>query len=132
MSRENVEVVRAVFDALASGDTEGAAKHVHPQARVHPGIAPVEQGRDNIHGRQGVKQFFDSLLVWKSRRVEFKEVIDARDRLVIVESWHFRGSEDIDLDFDVVDVYRFRGGLIFEVDGYVDREEALEAVGLQE
>ena len=130
MLREKVQVVQAVYDALASGDVEAAVKDVHPDVRVRPAIPSVEQGAE-IHGRHSLKQFFETLLVWRSRTVEFKEVLEAGDRVVIVEAWHFRGSQDIDLDFEVTDVYTLRDGVIVGVDGFVDRDHALQAAGLR-
>ncbi len=125
-----VEVVRAGYDALAAGDVDAAVQYVDRDVRVRPAIPPVEQGPE-IHGRAGVKQFFETLLVWRSRRVEFKEVFEAVDRVVIVEAWHFRGSQDIDLDFEITEVYTVRDGLIVRVDGFEDTEEALAAAGMR-
>ncbi len=43
-----------------------------------------------------------------------------------------RGRDGLEFDFQVIDVYTFRDGLIGRVDGYLKKAEALEARRLSE
>ena len=46
--------------------------------------------------------------------------------------WRVRGRDALQLDFELIDVYTFRDGLIVRIVGFRDRAEALDAVGLSE
>jgi ketosteroid isomerase-like protein len=129
MSRE-IDTLRAMYDAFGRGDFDEAAQYIHPEAELRPALEPLEQG-GLILGRDGIKEFLESLGLWESRRVEFEEVIEAGGRVLVVERWHVTAREDMKLDFELIDVYQFQGGLIFRVNGFRDRDEALTFVGVK-
>jgi ketosteroid isomerase-like protein len=84
-------------------------------------------------GRQGVRQFFETISEGFQVTVELGEMIEAPgDRVLAVERWNNRGRQGIELGFEVIDVYAFRDGLIVRVDGYRDKAQAFEAAGLRE
>jgi hypothetical protein len=51
-------------------------------------------------------------------------------RVLVVEHWHARGRDGIEFDFELIDVYSFRDGLVVRIDGYRDRSEARAGAGL--
>ena len=63
MSQENVEVVRALFEAVNRRDYASAVEYVHPEAEIYPGIAgldPAGPGSGSrLCGRDEVRQFFE-------------------------------------------------------------------------
>jgi ketosteroid isomerase-like protein len=64
-------------------------------------------------------------------RCRREEMIEAPgERVVVVESWHARGRDGIEFDFELTDVYTFRDGLVVRIEGFGEREDALEAAGL--
>ena len=130
MSREN-DILRAIFEAFRRGDFDEMVRYLHPDVELRPAIQPLEH-IGVLRGHVETKEFFESLGVWESRRVELEEVIEVGDRLFSVERWHFVGRDGITLDFRIVDVYTFEEGRIVRVDGFRDRGEALEAVGLSD
>jgi ketosteroid isomerase-like protein len=138
MSRDNVEVVRRVYDAFNRGDFASAAGHLHPDGEIYPGVVGLDPpgggSATRLHGRVELRRFFEDLgATWESVSVTLGEVIEAPDgRVLAVESWLIRGRDGIEVDTRIIDVYAFRDGLITRVDGYLDRREALEAVGLSE
>ena len=65
--------------------------------------------------------------------VDAEEVLDAGDdRLVRVERWRSHGRQGIETEEELTHIYTFRDGLIVRIDGFRDRNEALEAAGLRE
>ena len=128
MSRENMEVVRSMYDAFSRGDFEAAGAHIHPDAELRPALEPLEYPAV-IRGRPAITEFLQSLGLWDSRKVEFEEIIEMDQRLLAVERWRVSGRHRIELDFRIVDVYTFRDGLIVRADGFRDKAEAFAAAG---
>jgi ketosteroid isomerase-like protein len=83
-----------MYDAYSAGDFEATIRDVHPDARAYPAIEPLEQG-GLLEGRTAIRQFFESLRVWASRRVDFEEVIEVGDRVLLVERWVVQGRDGI-------------------------------------
>jgi ketosteroid isomerase-like protein len=138
MSRENVEVIRLVYEAFNRRDFAGAAQYLHPEGEVYPGVVGLDppgggSGR-RLRGREQLRRFFQDLGdIWEAVTVEFEEIVEAPDgRVLAVEHWRTRGRDGIEVDTRIIDVYAVRDGFIVRVDGFLDKAEAFEAVGLAE
>jgi ketosteroid isomerase-like protein len=134
MSRENVETLRAAYDAWNRGDLEAVLERLDPDLEweenpdVYPGLDPIYRGHDGFLKRQ--RDAFD---VWEWFRVEGQEFIDAREHVVVF--LHLRGKgrhSGIEVEMRIYDVFRFRDGKVAQHRLYGTRAEALEAVGLSE
>ena len=136
MSRENVEVVRRVLDALERRDFETVATYAHPEIEIYPALEGADTDPSQIpyRGRGGMKAFLEEIYEpWLEIAVEVEEVIAApNDRVLTVERWRTRGRDGIAIDTKLIDVYSFREGLVVRIDGFRDSAEAFEAVGLRE
>jgi ketosteroid isomerase-like protein len=138
MSQENVKIVRSLYEAFNQHDYATAAEYLHPEAEVYPGVVgldPAGPGSSTrLSGREEVQQFFEDLgATFERLTVEFEEMIEATGgRVLAVERWRVRGRDSIEVVTTIIDVYAVRDGLIVRVDGFLDRSEALEAVGLSE
>ena len=136
MSQENVEVVRRLHDAFRRRDFETAVGYCHPEVEIYPALETADTDPSDIpvRGRDGMKAFFETIYEpWQEMTVELQEVRDdPDDRVLAVERWHTRGRDEIAIDTMLIDVYSFRDGLVVRVDGFRDKAEALEAVGLRE
>jgi hypothetical protein len=65
--------------------------------------------------------------------VEITGLLEAADdRILAGERWSWVGREGIAAELEVTEIYAFRDGLIVSVEGYLDRNEALQAAGLSE
>jgi ketosteroid isomerase-like protein len=53
MSDENVEKLRAVYDAFNRGDFDGVLQYLDPDVELHPGVI-VPDSREQYRGRQGL------------------------------------------------------------------------------
>jgi ketosteroid isomerase-like protein len=132
MSQENVEILRRLHEALNRGDLDNAVQYLHPEVELRPGIVAPDQS-SLYRGRDGVQQFFETVYeAFEEQRTDIGEIIEVGDRVLAVEDWRVRGRDGIELQFEVIDLYTFRDGLIVRADGFVDRSEALEAAGLRE
>ena len=127
-----MEIVRRLHEALNRGDLDDAVQYMHPEVELRPGIVAPDQ-RSLYRGRDGVKRFFETIYdAFEEVRAEIEETIDAGEQVFAVERWRVRGRDGIELDFEVIDVYTFRDGLMVRAEGFLDRAEALEAAGLSE
>ena len=134
MSRENVELVRAAWDAWAKGDLDAVFATYHPEIEwdtTHFQDWP-ETGVYRRH--DGVRRFFeDWLATWDSYEVRLEEAIEVGER-VLTLYWQ-RGvgrGGGVPMEFRGAQVIAFRDGKIAVIDNYSDPSQALAAVGLSE
>jgi ketosteroid isomerase-like protein len=86
------------------------------------------------HGHRGVAEFFRTWLgTWDDYRIDLEETHDAPDGRVVAffrEQATGRGSR-VPVEMRPGAVIEVRGGKIVRYHGFVDRDEALRAAGLQ-
>jgi ketosteroid isomerase-like protein len=131
MSREDVDALRATFDAVADGDTMAVLRMMAPEVRVHP--RPEEPGvLDVYEGWQGA---MDYVANWFGQWEEYEAVparyIDAGDAVLIV--FHERGRmerDSVQVEQDFSHSFRLVDGRIVEWRMYDTHAQALEALGL--
>jgi ketosteroid isomerase-like protein len=134
MSQENVELVRAVWDAWERGDMEAIFEFYDPaivwdQTHYQAGdLAAVYRGHD------GVRQFFrDWLSPFESYYAHAEEFIDAGDNVVVRLRQGGRGKQsgaEVEMP-PYWQVYRIRDSRAMRIEVYGNQAEALEAVGLR-
>ena len=132
MSRENVEIVRAMWAAYASGDFQASLgayteDTVWDDTRYRPDGA-VHLGRDAL-----VEVVRTWRAAWEDYEVEAEEVLDAGDdRVAVVLRERGRGKGGgVEITNRWGQVTTVRGGKIAHTMVYRAPEEALEAVGLE-
>lgn len=133
MSRENVEVVRRIYeeglygrdptrllDEFATSDIE----YVNPPEAVEPGVR---------RGRAEVEQAIRAHDAFDSYRYELHELFDAGDSVVAALSFHARtrGSANEVLQREA-HTWSFREGKIVRIEWGRDLVVALEAAGLRD
>jgi len=134
MSQENVEIVKAAYEAFANGGldrwVEEFAEDV--EYRAVEG-APDDVGP--IRGRESLRAYCQDWIdmcdvFW----FEAGEVIDAGgDTVVAVERYGGRAKlSGVETDQTEWEVFTIRGGKIARCREYGTRDEALEAAGLSE
>jgi ketosteroid isomerase-like protein len=128
----NVDVVRAAFEAIGRDDIEACVEVVDPEVEFLPLGAALVDGRA-YHGHEGVREWDrERHGVWDIEfdlRV-FREVGD----VVLVEgAIRTRGrSSGVELDTPVSWVIRLRAGRILRVEAFPDGTAARAAAGLAE
>ena len=127
MSQENVEVIRAGYEAFARGDVDAVLSGLDPEIEVRP--APEFPGEDSYHGHTGFLAYSERWLEsWEEYRLIPEEFIDVGDRMVVVHRAVGRGKgSGIDVDVRVGHLLTFRNGKVLHFVSYLDRGEALRA-----
>jgi len=132
MSQENVEVVRRGYSELNRRDVEAWLEAFHANAEMYDVAggpeAPARQGHDAL--REWVKKMDE---IWADGRHEPEQFIDAGDFVVVALRVRAR-RRDIGVPFDMplFHVFEMRDGKIQRGTAYLDKAEALAAVGLSE
>jgi ketosteroid isomerase-like protein len=129
MSRENVEIIRAGFDAVNRQDFDAALRHVAPDFELDMSRAiGMDRGVFNLdEWRRIMEEFADG---WESSQYEIDELVDAGDHVVTIWTNHLRGRDGIEVQAHGTWVWTFRDGAVVRCCLYQEREEALAAAGL--
>ena len=135
MSQENVEIVRAAFEASSSGDPAAALAAYDPTGEWDmTGVAGWPE-KDVYRGVDEVLPFLQGWAnAWRDWHYDVDEVRDAGERQVFL-AIHERGT-GVESDA-AVDQHRYFAvevdqGLIVRVRMFSDRVDALKAAGLEE
>jgi uncharacterized protein len=134
MSQKDVEVVRRANAAFLAGDLDSALGALDPGIEWHGTVGGMDEGRV-YHGRDAVVQgFADYFAVWERMDMRAVEYIDAGGGNVVVfhhEIAKGRASGVV-VESDPATINTVRDGAIVRVRSFMDRTQALEAVGLRE
>ena len=131
MSQENVEIVKAAYDAYNREDWDAVVKDAAPGAELDfsRAIGPWRGvfGLDQI--RRVTQEFRET---WESARMEPHEFIEAGDLVVVPGTQHAKGRGGIEVTARGAYVWTIRNGALERMVMYQDKEDALEDLGLSE
>jgi ketosteroid isomerase-like protein len=131
MSQENVEIVRAFYQAYNRGDFDAALENAAPGF-----VLDFSRSLGPYRGVYGLDQLrsliADMSATFDSVRFEAHEYIDAAENVVVPVTTHFRGREGIEVKARVAHLWTIRDGSVARVALYQELRETLEAVGLRE
>jgi ketosteroid isomerase-like protein len=131
MSQENVEIVRAGFEAWNAGDMDAVRELLEPDAMIVRGLEGWPEGSQTV-GREAIMRFFEQLReTWDVDTFEPVEFIDAGDRVVGRLIWRGTGHGP-ELRMEFSQVWTLRKGKVFLLEYFWDHAEALETLGLSE
>jgi ketosteroid isomerase-like protein len=132
MSQENVEIVRAAFDAWNRGDHDAVLRLWGEEAEFYPLRAQLE-GRA-YYGRDGLRRFIVELAEeWEEVRFEVGEIRDAGEQMVGFGRFRARGkASGVELDVPLGLVGIVRDKKVVYSRFFSDPAEALEAAGLRD
>src|SRR5436190_24028733 len=117
------------------GGTWRASFHGGTQSRVPRRGPPGCRGRGGrLQGHDGIRQWWRDLHDhYEDLNTEVLEVRDLREHVIVVFVVRGRGKgSGIALDTSLAQVVKMRQGKVIELRDYFSREQALEAVGLEE
>ena len=131
MSQENVEVVRAVYEAWNVGDMDALRETYDPGVIVRPVEDWPEPGP--FVGREAVMR------QWEQQREAFDtdavepigDFIDAGDRVLVRFAWRVTGQGPV-ANVEMTAIFTVREGRVSGTEFFWDHAEALEAAGLSE
>ena len=152
MSQANVEIVRNF--SIASGGFDDhveawarddlprwfkmfAEQHFHPDFEFELMGSPDQIGADlagTHRGAAGALEIWSKWLSpWESLRVEYDEPVDCGEQVLLLGRQYVRTkTSGVELEQPSAGVFAFLNGKVRKMDGYLRREDALEAVGLRE
>ncbi len=135
MSQENVEVVRRVTHVM---DAEGfeAALPVFLEA-AHPDVEwredPAWPGSATYRGIEQVRQVILDRMGTLDFAQQTEDLIDVDDKVVVLVRWVGRGkASGAQGEISMAMVWTVREQAITSIEFFLDRDQALEAVGLRE
>lgn len=125
MSEQNVELVRAIYDAWAAGDSAGALiaddmEYVNPPYAMETGTG----GDRRTLGR--IRE------VYPDFRVEPERFVDAGDEIVVIGTALGTSASGVAIRWRQGYVWTVRDGCAVRFAWFNDPAEALEAAGLAE
>ena len=128
MSVENVELVRAGFEAWNAGDMDAFAELLGPEVILRNPEGWPEEGP--FVGREAViRQCRDQRELWDSDGLEPTGFIDAADRVVVRFIWRAVGR-GLESNLALTGVFTVRKRRVFAMEYFWDHAEALETLGL--
>ena len=133
MSEEDVAIAEAATRLWNAGEREDFLGLFDPEAVWSSAIKrQVEGGEGLYRGREALGEFWDEWhAVWSDFHITFSEIESPHDGCVFAFG-ELRGSgkgSGVGTERPFAWVFRIRDGLIQEVRAYLDRAEALDAVG---
>ena len=132
MSQE-IETLRAFIEAFNRHDFDDAVRYLHPEVEIYPAIGGQLDVSRRYRGRDETRQLLETISEGFENNIEIEDVIEAGEgQVLLVERWSGPGRQGIDTPVEIGTIYTFRDGLVVRLEGFRDRDEALEAAGLRE
>lgn len=130
---EDIQTLRAFFDAFNRNDFEDAVRYLHPMVEIYPAIGGQLDVSHGYRGRDGARELLETISEGVANNVTIEDVIEAQDdQLLLFETWAGRGRQGIQTPTEIHTIYTFRDGLVVGITGFRHRAMALEAAGLRE
>jgi ketosteroid isomerase-like protein len=131
MSEDNVQVVRAAFQAFEDDDMEAVLRLCDENIEITQapellGVSPKQ------HGHRGVLEAFAIWPdLWDDYRVEIVRLVETGDQVVVTTINSGRGKDSgVPVEMPFTFVFSVHGGKIAEWRFFMREEQALQAVGL--
>jgi uncharacterized protein len=131
MSQENVELVRAGFEAFERGDIEAVVQLCDPDIVV---IEPSElPDAMMLRGHEGVRDTFGRWPEeWDDFRVKVLRIVDFADRVIVTMLQSGRGKDSgVAVEAQFTFLLTIKHGKLVEWRMFVSEDEALAAAGAQ-
>jgi hypothetical protein len=130
VSQENVELVRAGLEAYNRRDFDAALAHAHDSISLWLLIS-VET--DVLRGKQEIRAAWERQVEAIDVHIDVVELTPLDEtRVLCVGKWMGRGpGSGVSVEQTAVQVYTFKDGLIYSIELYASKAEALKAVGLE-
>jgi ketosteroid isomerase-like protein len=132
VSQENVELVRRGIASANAGDWESLFKDVAPNYELDWSRTRGPEVPGVYRGEEAQRVLIDFLESWQSVRMEPDEFIEVGEHVLVPTTEHFVGRDGIEVQARNIWTWTIRDGMIVRACLYQDKQEALEAVGLQE
>ena len=135
MSRDNLEVVELLVDAFNAQDADAACAVLDDDVQWWPAYTGGGALEGAVYrGHAGfVRYLADLSQTWREIEGYIDDLRMAGDRALLIARIRFVGaSSGVEMVQPISGVFKFRHGKIAVAHYYVDRADALAAVGLRE
>jgi ketosteroid isomerase-like protein len=130
MSRENVDTVRRLQDAVERDDLPAALACLDPDIDWVPHRAPTE---GEFHGHEGFEKFVADTRDTFDAFEPHLQLRSLGERVLAWGTISVRGSgSGVEMEVPIGGIFDFRDGRITRWQAYGSKEHVLEAVGLGE
>jgi ketosteroid isomerase-like protein len=128
--RNAVDHARAAYDAWSRRDLDAFVELFSEDVELRP-VLGRGLGSTTYHGHQGLRTWYEEANeAWEELVVEPYEFKQRGDRLAVFLRAVGRGrGSQVQVEAEIVHVAEFRDGKFTRLDGFADREQALEALG---
>jgi ketosteroid isomerase-like protein len=132
MSKQNVEIVQRIYEALAHRDTDTLLDATDPEIRLYS--RPSHPEPTVFCGHAGLlKCIEDDMAIFEGFRFEARAFVELGDYVMVPMRQTGRGrASGIPVGDDLVTVWKFRGGKAVEWRIYSTEHEALDDLGVAE
>ena len=130
MSRQIVEIVRTLNDAVRRGDWDTVAAYLDPDILVRTDPRWPEQ---RLYGSEAVVAWYRSVRESMGPDLCIEEIFDLGDRALIRKCWFIRGQHSGaqgEMRYSELNIYREGRMILSEI--FLEHQQALKAVGLEE
>ena len=133
MSQENVEVVRAFFEAWNRREEETQTEAFAPEIEFRT-AGPSFFGLDAVYyGHAGLRKFTQEFREpWEQLFADPERIIERGEQVVVLVRLRGKGRDGIEVERPFAQVWTMGGGRAVRVEGYANQQKALEAAGLSE
>lgn len=130
MSEENIELLRAGYEAAAAGDVEFVLGMMDAEVEVHD--RPEAPDAAIYRGHEGVvSALVTSLDTFDDFRFAPERFSESGDKVVVVLEMTGRGkASGVPVEERIAHLWTFRDGRLVELRVFSDPADALEAAGL--
>jgi uncharacterized protein len=130
MSKENVEIIRSIYEAF---NQRNWARALEPTDADFEWIPDGRSFETAIRGRENVQRFLEDQIETLDLRVQPEEFFENADQVVAFVRAQGRGqASGVPLDIRIAAIWTFRDGRLVRGEAYAQRDKALEAAGLSE
>ena len=136
MSRENVEVIRRIYEAAAQRDSATIFSLYDPDVEwdgSRSRWAEILAGEARWRGHDELRSFFRRYYeIWEDFEDDVQELIDAGDQVISVVNSRGRGRvSGLNVEWSGnAGLWTLRGGRVVRVVWFPSRDEALDAAGV--
>jgi ketosteroid isomerase-like protein len=128
---ENVEAVRAVYDRWGKGDFTAGVELFDPDVSLV--LRPELPDAGTYRGPAAIAEYMHGFLApWTRIAIEAEEILEAVDKVLVAVRQHGVGeASGIQTELRYFQLWTFRGGRVTGIESIRERDDALEAAGLE-
>jgi ketosteroid isomerase-like protein len=135
VSQQNVNIIRRVYEAWLAGDFQTVYAAFDESVELNPDPEATWVGIGEVYrGRAGVRKYMRAVYeAFEDYRPEVERLIDVGDRVLTLAIEHGKGrgsGAEVQAN-KTAHLWTLRDGKAVRLDLYLNRDRALEAVGIE-